>query len=135
MPSSPPASLRDSLHAAANPADRFLWGAEAGISLDALRHATSLRGRLPELAGRSVLVATAAALYYAGSDTLRSVAADVHIAIGLAFPVLIVTHIVLGRRNRARDPARDLAVRTRSRPLEMPGGLRPVTFSEDPGSR
>jgi len=59
MPSSPPASLRDSLHAAANPADRFLWGAEAGISLDALRHATSLRGRLPELAGRSVLVATA----------------------------------------------------------------------------
>jgi len=83
----------------------------------------------------AVLVATAAALYYAGSDTLRSVAADVHIAIGLAFPVLIVTHIVLGRRNRARDPARDLAVRTRSRPLEMPGGLRPVTFSEDPGSR
>jgi hypothetical protein len=88
----------------------------------------------------AVLVATAAALYYAGSDTLRSLAADVHIAIGLAFPLLIVTHIVLGRRTRAHDLARDLAGRdlagrARSRPLEMPGGLRPVTFSEDPGSR
>jgi hypothetical protein len=76
-----------------------------------------------------VLVATAAALYYAGSETLRNFAVDVHIAIGLAFPALIVTHIVLGRRARARS-----AGLARSRPLEMPGGLRPITFSEDPGS-
>ena len=91
------------------------------------------------VASNALLVATAAALYYAGSDALRSAVADVHIAVGLAFPALIVAHIVLGRRTRARSLvgglAGDLAGRARSRPLEMPGGLRPVTFSEDPGSR
>jgi hypothetical protein len=77
----------------------------------------------------AVLVATAAALYYAGSDALRSVAADVHIAVGLALPALILTHIVLGRRTRTRSaPARIL-------PAEISGALRPVTLSEDPGSR
>ncbi|HLN09421.1 MAG TPA: fatty acid--CoA ligase family protein, partial [Xanthobacteraceae bacterium] len=39
-------------------ANRFLLGAEARIDLEALRGATSLGGRLPELAGRSVLIAT-----------------------------------------------------------------------------
>ena len=77
----------------------------------------------------AILVATAAGLYYAGSDLLRTFVADVHIAVGLALPALIVTHVVLGRR------AKTLAGRTRSLTVEISGALRPVTFSEDPGSR
>jgi hypothetical protein len=48
----------------------------------------------------AVLVATAWGLYYAGSDLVRTFAADVHIAIGLALPALAVGHVVLGRRSR-----------------------------------
>jgi hypothetical protein len=77
----------------------------------------------------AVLVATASGLYYAGSDLLRAFAADVHIAVGLALPALILTHVMLGRR------ARTLSCRARSRPVDISGALRPVTFSEDPGSR
>jgi hypothetical protein len=51
----------------------------------------------------AVLVTTAWGLYYAGSDLLRTLAADVHIAIGIALPVLVATHVVLGRRTRKRD--------------------------------
>ena len=71
----------------------------------------------------AVLVATAAGLYYAGSDLLRTVVADVHIVVGLASPLLIVAHIVWGRRIKA------------ARPFALGGALRPVTFSEDRGSR
>ena len=49
-----------------------------------------------------LLVVTAFGLYYAGSDVLRTWISDVHIAVGLAFPVLIFLHILNGRR-----PSRD----------------------------
>jgi len=78
----------------------------------------------------TVLIATAAGLYYAGAEMLRTVMADVHIAVGLGLPLLILTHIVLGRRARARA-ADDRSARG----LEIPGALRPLTFSEDRGSR
>ena len=68
---------------------------------------------------------TAFALYYAGSDAVRVVAADIHIAAGLGLPVLIVTHIVLGRRTHA------FARQARVGPLTPRPLLRPVTFSED----
>ncbi len=58
MPQGLPTSLWDSLEQTANPANRFLWGAEARVDLEALRSTTGLGGRLPELAGRSVLIAT-----------------------------------------------------------------------------
>jgi acyl-coenzyme A synthetase/AMP-(fatty) acid ligase len=51
-------AIRDKL---GNPSDslgRFLWGAKASVSLSALLRGTSLGGRLQELSGRSVLVAT-----------------------------------------------------------------------------
>jgi hypothetical protein len=79
----------------------------------------------------AALVATAAGLYYAGSDVLRSFVADVHIAVGIALPALIVAHIVLGRRARRRD----IAGLARPRLAEVSGALRAVTFSEDRGSR
>ena len=81
------------------------------------------------VATNAVLVVTASGLYYAGSDLLRTFAANVHIAAGLAVPALIVTHIVLGRRTRT-------SVRqAHSRPVEISAASHSVTFSEDPGSR
>jgi len=53
-----PTSLRDSLCQTVDPATRFPQGVEASINLDALRGATSLGGRLPELAESSILIAT-----------------------------------------------------------------------------
>src|SRR6266849_6544728 len=77
----------------------------------------------------AVLVTTAWGLYYAGSDLLRAIAADVHIAVGIALPALVVAHVVLGRRTRKR------AYPERSRSVEIAAALQTVTFSEDRGSR
>ena len=69
------------------------------------------RGRLNRLTGiamvtvNTVLVLTAFGLYYAGSDTLRGWISDIHIAVGLAFPAVILVHIVIGQtRKRASGP-------------------------------
>jgi len=48
----------------------------------------------------ALLIVTAFGLYYAGSETLRPWISDVHIAAGLVLPVLILVHVVLGRRSR-----------------------------------
>jgi len=45
-----------------------------------------------------LLIATAFGLYYAGLDALRDWISDVHIAVGVILPVLLVCHIVVGRR-------------------------------------
>jgi len=66
------------------------------------------------VATNAALVVTASGLYYAGSDELRTLVADVHIAVGLALPALIVTHIALGRR--ARTPARHVPAPLMFRP-------------------
>jgi cytochrome c biogenesis protein CcdA len=79
----------------------------------------------------AVLVITASGLYYAGSDLLRTFVADVHIAVGLALPALVVTHVVLGRQSRMR--ARSRADFDRVEPLTgVVGGLvrtTPKAFS------
>lgn len=49
--------LRDRLGDASNCFGRFLWGAQASVSLSDLLGGTSLGGRLKELSGRSVLLA------------------------------------------------------------------------------
>jgi cytochrome b561 len=81
------------------------------------------------IGANAVLVATAWGLYYAGSDLLRTFAADVHIAVGLALPALATAHVVLGRQSRARRPVEHSA------PAEIGGAFQTVTFSEDRGSR
>jgi hypothetical protein len=72
--------------------------------------ARSWRGRFNRISGsimvicNAVLIVTAFGLYYLGAETLRPWASDLHIAAGLALPVLIGFHIWLGRRqskNRA----------------------------------
>jgi cytochrome b561 len=66
----------------------------------------------------AALVTTACGLYYAGSDLLRAFAADVHIAVGIALPALVATHVVLGRRTRKRAyPQRSGADFDRVEPL------------------
>jgi hypothetical protein len=46
-----------------------------------------------------LLITTAFGLYYAGSDTLRAWISDVHIAVGIAFPVLLTAHVLTGRQS------------------------------------
>jgi hypothetical protein len=50
----------------------------------------------------SILIVTAFGLYYAGSEVLRPWMSRVHIGVGLAIPILIGAHIMLGRRNAER---------------------------------
>src|SRR2546425_6054080 len=58
MPSRDGRSLWDAVRAAGALAERALWGAEASVRLGELAGGSSLGGRLEELRGRSVLVAT-----------------------------------------------------------------------------
>lgn len=51
-------SIRNGLGSASDCSGRFLWGASGGFSPGDLLRGTSLGGRLPELSGRSVLLAT-----------------------------------------------------------------------------
>jgi hypothetical protein len=85
------------------------------------------------VATNAVLIITAAGLYYAGSDLLRTFVADMHIAAGLAVPVLIVAHIMLGRR--VRTPSGQAHARQREISAKISPTWHPVTFSEGPGSR
>jgi hypothetical protein len=57
------------------------------------------------LATAVLLALSACGLYYLGSDTLRNLASDLHIALGLFVPLILVAHVVLGRRARLRAAA------------------------------
>jgi hypothetical protein len=46
----------------------------------------------------AILIVTAFGLYYLGSEMLRPWISDVHIAVGLALPLLLFVHVILGRR-------------------------------------
>ena len=73
------------------------------IPVHVLRGWRSQRNRLAGAAmviANVLFVATAFGLYYAGSDTWRPWISDVHIAIGVVFPALIVIHVWTGRRSR-----------------------------------
>jgi magnesium-transporting ATPase (P-type) len=47
-----------------------------------------------------VLTITGYGLYYAGAETLRAWTSWVHLAVGLALPLLLILHIWLGKRTR-----------------------------------
>jgi hypothetical protein len=82
----------------------------------------------------AVLVATAWGLYYAGSDTLRTFVADVHIGVGLAVPALVIAHVVLGRRSKILTKSRRRF--EHAAPEAGSGAVyQTVTFSKDRGSR
>jgi hypothetical protein len=54
----------------------------------------------------AVLIATAFALYYLGAETFRLRASDLHIGAGLFLPMLLVLHVVVGRRSAGRNGRR-----------------------------
>jgi hypothetical protein len=73
------------------------------ISTHILRTWLSRRNRFSGTAmvtSNVLLIVTAFGLYYVGSDTLRVWISDAHIAVGLVFPVVLVIHILAGRRTR-----------------------------------
>jgi hypothetical protein len=51
-----------------------------------------------------LLIITAFGLYYAGSDTFRIWISDLHIAVGIVFPVVLAAHIFTGRIAQATPP-------------------------------
>jgi hypothetical protein len=57
------------------------------------------------LATAVLLGLSACGLYYLGSDTLRNLVSDLHIALGLFVPLIFVAHVALGRRARLRAAA------------------------------
>jgi hypothetical protein len=59
-----------------------------------------------------ILTITGYGLYYAGGETLRAWSNWIHLAVGLALPLLLILHIWLGKRTR---PAPRL--RNRSSPV------------------
>jgi magnesium-transporting ATPase (P-type) len=62
------------------------------------------------LSAFAVLTITGYGLYYAGGERLRAGTSWIHLAVGLALPILLLIHIVLGRRTRPSGP-----LQTRSR--------------------
>src|ERR1044071_8762011 len=48
-----------------------------------------------------IMTVTGYGLYYAGGERLRAWASWIHLAVGLALPLLLVLHIWLGKRTRA----------------------------------
>ena len=58
MPPSDARSLREVLRNASDTSSRFLWGTKGSACLHDLAHGSCLGGRLSELSGRSVLLAT-----------------------------------------------------------------------------
>jgi magnesium-transporting ATPase (P-type) len=62
------------------------------------------------LSAFAVLTITGYGLYYVGGEKLRAWTSWIHIAVGLALPILLLVHIFLGRRTRPSGQSR-----TRSR--------------------
>jgi cation transport ATPase len=62
------------------------------------------------LSAVAVLTITGYGLYYAGGERLRAWTSWIHLGVGLALPILLLIHILLGRRTR-----RPGQFRTRSR--------------------
>ncbi len=47
-----------------------------------------------------ILTVTGNALYYAGGEKLRTWTSWIHLAVGLALPILLVIHVLLGKKSR-----------------------------------
>jgi uncharacterized membrane protein len=55
------------------------------------------------LSAFAFLTITGYGLYYAGDERLRAWTSWVHLAVGLVLPILLLIHILLGRRTRPTD--------------------------------
>ncbi len=103
------ATLMLMLHGGAAMAALLVLGALFPLHLlPAWRRRKNLASGLTVAAANALLVVTAFGLYYVGSDWLRDWTADLHIALGLAFPALVLVHVIFGRRNSLRRVLPDL---------------------------
>jgi hypothetical protein len=85
----------------------MMFGALVPLHIGATwRSRKNLASGVAMLASTLALTATACGLYYLGSEGLRAWTSDLHIAIGLGFPLLLVLHAILGKRSRRRFPTR-----------------------------
>src|SRR5437016_10494156 len=82
------------------------------------------------LSAFAVLTITGYGLYYAGGEKLRAWTSWVHLAVGMALPILLLIHIFLGRRTRPSGQSR-----TRSR-LASQGATdrHPKPFTTNPNT-
>jgi hypothetical protein len=55
------------------------------------------------LSAFGVLTITGYGLYYAGGERLRAWTSWIHLAVGLVLPILLLIHILLGKRTRPAD--------------------------------
>ena len=51
-----------------------------------------------------ILTVTGYGLYYAGAERLRAWTSWIHLAVGLALPLLVILHLWLGKRTRPAAP-------------------------------
>ena len=58
-----------------------------------------------------ILTVTGYGLYYAGGESLRAWASWIHLAAGLALPLLLIIHIWLGKRTRPSPQLRNRSSR------------------------
>ena len=100
-------SIRDKLGNASDCVGRCLWGVGAGVSLSDLLRGTTLGGRLPELSGRSVLIAT--------QDQLAAGLALVELD-GVARRVVICPPDLSAEHLRREGPPHRASHRVRPRP-------------------
>lgn len=70
----------------------------------------------------AVLTITGYGLYYAGGEIVREWTSWIHLAVGLALPILLLIHIVLGRKTRPsgqlRIPSRFVSQSIKDGPLK-----------------
>jgi hypothetical protein len=71
------------------------------------------------LSAFTVLTITGYGLYYAGGERLRAWTSWIHLAVGLALPILLLIHIFLGRRTR---PSGQFRIRSRFEPQGVEDG-------------
>jgi hypothetical protein len=69
------------------------------------------------------LTITGYGLYYAGGERLRAWTSWIHLAVGLALPILLLIHIFVGRRHAVRanlEPDRVLRLWARQADIQSP---------------
>lgn len=67
-----------------------------------LRRAKNYGSGFTMLTVIGLLILTAFGLYYAGGEGLRAWSGYLHIALGLAFPILLTAHVLWGKRDSLR---------------------------------
>ena len=81
------------------------------------------------LSAFAVLTITGYGLYYVGSERLRAWTSWIHLAVGLALPILMLIHIFLGRRTRSSGQ-----FRTRSRLASRDADRRSKSVTASPNT-